>query len=199
MLHPARSYEEACRNFRWRIPGRYNIGIDVCDRHATGGADGHRTALICVEDDGQVRRWSFRELMLASNRLGNALHALGVGRGDRVGILLGQSVECALAHLAAYKLGAVAVPLFTLFGEDALEYRLSDSGAKALITDSAQLAKVAPVRDRLPELSVVLSVGGGSKARDFWTTLEQGADALLPELTGPDDPALIIYTSGTTG
>ena len=71
-----------------------------------------------------------------SNRLANALRAHGIGRGDRVSILLPQSPEVAAIHIAIYKLGAVALPLAVLFGVDALSYRLENSGAKALITNA---------------------------------------------------------------
>lgn len=196
MLPHADSYAEVCRAFRWQVPSRYNIAVDACDRHADGG---RRTALIVEDEGGRITRHSFDELKADSNRLANALEGMGMLRGDRVGILLGQSLETALAHLAVYKLGAIALPLFTLFGEDALEYRLRDSGARAVITDAANLDKLAGLRPRLPDLRLVLSVGGGPDAHDFWTTVSHAADSFAPADTAADDPALIIYTSGTTG
>jgi acetyl-CoA synthetase len=120
-----------------------------------------------------------------------------VRRGDRVGILLPQRPETAIAHLAVYKLGAVAVPLFVQFGPDALEHRLADSGARALITDGENLVKVPP---GLPGLTTVLVVDGDSSVNPlFWTTLERASEDFAPADTGRDDPAMIIYTSGTTG
>ena len=111
-----------------------------------------------------------------------------------------QSPETAVAHIAAYKAGMIAVPLFVLFGADALEYRLADSGARALITDAANYPKVAALRERLPELKLVLVVGGGDNdALDFAALLERASDAFAPVDTAADDPAVIIYTSGTTG
>ena len=181
------TWEEVRAAFRWRLPSRYNIAEHVCERHV--GAK--RPALICPDPaGGDPREWSFRELSRLSNRLANALGASGVRRGDRVAILLGQSVETGLAHLAAYKLGAVALPLFTLFGAEALEHRLRDSGAKALITDAEGREKTAALD--LPELSTVV-------ADDFWDLLERGSDRFEMAATGPDDPALLMYTSGTTG
>ena len=132
--------------FRWQVPARFNIGVACCDRHADG--DG-RLALIYEAPDGTVERFSFDDLKRLSNRCANALQGLGIGRGDRVGVLLPQRPETAIAHLAIYKLGAVAVPLFVQFGPDALEHRLADSGARALITDGDNLAKV-PVRPARP-------------------------------------------------
>jgi len=195
VLPRAESYEALRAGFRWRIPAHYNIGVDACDKWAEGP---DRTALIHKRADGGVRRYGFRELKRLSNRLANVLAARGIGRGDRVAVLLPQAPETAVAHIAAYKLGAIAVPLFSLFGPEALEYRLSDSGAKALITDRGGLEKVVPLRDRLPGLAVLLSVDGGP-ALDFHAELERASDAFAPCDTAAEDPALIIYTSGTTG
>ncbi|MEX0922925.1 MAG: acyl-CoA synthetase [Rhodovibrionaceae bacterium] len=197
MLERASDYESLTAAFRWRIPGRYNIGVDACDKWADGS---NRLALIHLKADGGIARYSFDDLKVMSNRLANALKARGIARGERIGILLPQAPETAIAHLAAYKLGCIAVPLFVLFGEEALEYRLSDSGAKVLITDEGGLQKILPLRPQLPELALVLSIDGpGQDTLGFHGELEHASGDFTPEDTGPDDPALIIYTSGTTG
>jgi len=197
MLPEAATYDELRARFRWLVPARYNIGFDVCDKWAD---DPGRLALIHRRADGSSERYSFRDLMRLSNRLANALAAQGITRGDRVGILLPQAPETAIAHIATYKLGAVAVPLFTLFGADALVYRLADSAARVLVTDAGGLAKLAEIRDRLPELALVLSIDGPADgALGFHALLERASDGFTPVRTLADDPALIIYTSGTTG
>ncbi|MDF1791422.1 MAG: acyl-CoA synthetase [Thalassobaculaceae bacterium] len=199
MLDPAASYEEARARFRWRVPERYNIGVDICDRHADAGAG---TALIHVLGDGTVREVSFPELKRASNRLANVLTGAGLARGDRVAILLPQRPETATAHIAAHKAGMVSVPLFTLFGEDALQYRLSDSVAAALVTDRESLPKVEAIRDRLPGLKLILVVDetrNGDGWQPYGPALDAASDAFAPVDTLADDPAIIIYTSGTTG
>ncbi|MEE8499711.1 MAG: AMP-binding protein, partial [Kiloniellales bacterium] len=201
MLKAGKSYADVRARFRWNVPARYNIGVDVCDKWA---GDKDRLALVYKRAPGEpgaaVERYTFAELKRASNKLANALAAHGVHRGDRIGILLPQAPETALAHIAAYKLGAIALPLFTLFGPDALEYRLSDSGAKALVTDAGGLAKLAELRDRLPALELVLCVdGAGDGVLGFHDELDKANDAFTPADTAADDPALIIYTSGTTG
>jgi acetyl-CoA synthetase len=194
MLHRGDSYDEVYRAFRWEVPERFNIGVAACDRHATG--DG-RLALIYEAPDGTVERFSFDDLKRLSNRCANALSGLGIRPGDRIGILLPQRPETAIAHLAVYKLGAVAVPLFIQFGPDALEHRLADSGARALITDGENLAKVP---SSLPDLATILVVDGDSGGHAlFWPALERASDRFAPADTAQDDPALIIYTSGTTG
>lgn len=201
MLKPSHSYEEALRSFSWHIPENYNIGVDAIDKHTLPGADANRTALITELENGEVGRYSFADLKRLSNCLANAMQGLGIQKGDRVAILLQQSLETALAHIAAYKLGAIVVPLFTLFGEDALLYRLSDSAARLLVTDIAHLDKVMGLKSELPRLETLLVVGSQNKAGavDFWAAMMSASDQFTPIATKADDPALIIYTSGTTG
>jgi len=204
MLERGGTYDEVYGRFRWRVPARFNIGVACCDRHAA--EDGGRAALIYLDETGGLARFSFADIRAHSNRLANTLAAHGLRRGDRLGILLPQSPETAIAHIAAYKAGVIAVPLFALFGEDALEYRLANSGAKGLITDEASLAKLAAIRPRLPDLALVLAARGEESgaplpegALDFWRALEQASDQFAPIDSGADEAALIIYTSGTTG
>jgi acetyl-CoA synthetase len=197
MLRKAADYARLAGGFRWEVPARYNIAVDVCDRHADGG---DRLALVHVEEDGTERRFGFDGLKRLSNRFANVLGAHGLDRGDRVAILLPQAPETAVAHLAAFKAGMVSVPLFTLFGEDALLFRLADSGARALVTDRAGAAKIAPLRDRLPDLERIYAIDGQTDgAEDFHALLERASDEIRPVDTAADDPAVIIYTSGTTG
>ncbi len=184
-------------SFVWKVPDRYNIGVDVCDRHAD---DPGRVALIVEEEDGTVRRHTFAEMRALTNRLCNVLVAHGLQRGDRLAVLLPQSPETAIAHVAGFKAGLITIPLFALFGAEALEYRLGDSGARVLVTDVAGYEKVAPLRDRLPGLELVLCIDGAPEGTvGFQEALAGASDEFTPVDTGPDDPAVIIYTSGTTG
>lgn len=130
------------------------------------------------------------------------LVAGGLKRGDRVAVFLPQSPETAIAHIAAFKAGMISVPLFTLFGDEALEFRLAASGAKAIVTDIGGLAKLARVRAHLPELRHVFVTGtdaGSGEARLFDVELEKASDRFTPVDTAADDPGIIIFTSGTTG
>lgn len=196
MLTPGKDYESVTAAFRWRVPERYNIAVDVCDRHAASGG----VAMIVEDESGAVSRHSFQDLARRSNRLANALRHLGIGRGDRVAVLLSQGPELALAHLAAYKLGAIVLPLFALFGPDAIAYRLKDSGAKALITDDQGLPKAREAEKERDEPTILIAAGkGDGLTHDFHSLIERGSDSFDPVDTSPDDPALIMYTSGTTG
>lgn len=196
MLTPGADYDSVVAAFQWRVPARYNIAVDVCDRHAT--ADG--VAMIVEDEAGKVTRHSFRDLSRLSNRFANALRHLGVQRGDRVAVLLSQGPELAVAHLAAYKLGAIVLPLFALFGPDAIAYRLKDSGAKVLITDGQGLPKAREAERELDApVTMIVAGHGDAGVHGFQALMEHGADAFDPVDTAADDPALIMYTSGTTG
>ncbi len=198
MLKPGKTYSEVVDAFSWKVPRYYNIGVDVCDKWAS---QRYRLALIFEDESGHVEKYTFWELRRLSNRLANALSALGIQRGDRVGILLPQCPETAISHIATYKIGAIAIPLFTLFGPDALEYRLSNGEAKAIITDWANLEKVLEIRERLPKLGLIMVTRGEPMegVTDLWRAMEKGSVEFTPARTKADDPALIIYTSGTTG
>ena len=198
MLQKKSSYDEVYRSFRWPIPEYYNIGVDVCDKWAD---ERYRLALIYEDESGRTEKYTFWDIKRLSNRLANAFQAYGVTRGDRVAILLPQCPETAIAHIAIYKLGAIAVPLFTLFGPDALEYRLVNSGTKAIVTDGANIEKVLQIRDRLTDLQLLFVTRGKPEAGviDFWGAIEKGATRSDPVPTKANDPALIIYASGTTG
>src|SRR6516225_4880560 len=195
MLLAADTYDGLAAAFEWRIPPQYNIGVDACDKWADGSG---RLALICETREGQATRYSFDELKSLSDRFANALRKRGVQKGDRVGIFLAQSLETALAHLAVYKCGAIAVPLFALFGPDALEYRLADSGAVALVTDMSGAQKIASVRATLPELRSIFCVDvdradSALQLESFWAALNDSSAVFNPEPTAADDPAVIIY------
>ena len=191
------SYEHLTRRFRWRVPPRYNIAADVCDRWARDDA---RIALVHKSTDGTVRAYGFGEIQRQANRLANALTHWRVGRGDRVGILLPQSPEAAVSHMAAYKLGAIAVQCALVLGTEALRYRLAHCGVRVLITDRIGAEKVSLFVDDLPqELTLVVTDEPFEKAKDFHGELAKASDEYATVQTASSDPAFMIYTSGTTG
>jgi acetyl-CoA synthetase len=198
LIEPGFGWSALQARFRWPRRTRFNMAEACCDAWARRAPE--RLALRAVGADGAVRDWRYGELARTARRLANVLAGHGVGRGDRVAVLLPQVAEAALTHLAAYRLGAVVVPLFTPFGEDALAYRLRDSGAKALVTDAANLPKVLAIRDTLPELATIFAIDGReSGVEALWPEIGRARDAAPMAATGPDDPAFISYTSGTTG
>ena len=201
MLPDASTFEELRARFRWDIPEFYNIGVDVCDRWAE--IDEGRVALIdadFVYEGLEGFNCSYGKLRDLSNQTAHLLRAHGVNRGDRVGILLPQAPETLYGHIAVYKLGAIALPLFTLFGAEALEHRLTDSGAVAVITNAAGADKLAAIREKLPALKTIFCVDGEREGSvDFHLRRYEQSLDFEPVKTRADDPALLIYTSGTTG
>jgi acetyl-CoA synthetase len=198
MLTETSDYDDLYRAFRWDVPARFNIATACCDRHADGS---NRLALIYVDEDGGAQRTSFDEMKALSSRFANVLKADGLARGDRVAVFLSQSLELPIVHLAAFRSGLVSVPLFTLFGEDALEFRLANSGAKAVVTDESGWEKLSKIRDRLPYLQdiYVASDAVHAGAKSFWSAIEEASEPFTTVDTSAEDPAIIIYTSGTTG
>ena len=193
-------YETLYRQFQWEIPEHFNMGIDVCDKNAVNTPE--KLALIVVEPGKQPISYTFLHLKRLSNKLANLFKAHRLDRGERVGILMGQSLEVAISHIAAWKIGAISIPLFTLFGEDALRFRLKDSQAKLLVTDTDNLPKIEAIRDDLPHLKLIIvvnqKVDDGDQI-DFWKGMEEASDAFTPVNTLSEAPAFICYTSGTTG
>ena len=198
MLADIRDYEALYARFCWAVPERYNIGVDVCDRWAAIAPQ--RPAIIDVAADGATTVLDYGGLREASNRLANALQARGVRPGDRVALLLPQGRNVAITHVAIYKLGAIALPLADVFGIDALRYRLTDSGAKVLITHAGGLARLDDADDDFEHPDLIVSIDGpAAGAEGFHEICAKASPDFTPLDTLADDPALMIYTSGTTG
>ena len=199
MLDEKPSYEALYRDFRWSIPERFNIARAVADDWAARDPD--RICLEHFEPGGHHRRMTYGALAARSSSLAHGLIAQGIGAGDRVAILLPQGFETVISHLAAYRIGAIAVPLALLFGAEALEYRLRHSGAKVVITNRFGFERLAPIRADLPDLDLVVLVDDQSEpgTLSFQALSENGPEHFPTVDSSPDDPAMMIYTSGTTG
>ncbi|QDX40945.1 acyl-CoA synthetase [Salarchaeum sp. JOR-1] len=183
--------------FEWEVPDRFNMAHYVCDRWD----DDERVALY-AEDGDRERTLTFGDLADATDRLANHLAARGVEPGDRVGVNAPQKPETVIAHVAAWKLGAVSVPLSTLFGVDGLSYRLDDSGTVACVVDASNVDTLRDVRDDLDDHHTVLTVDvddpTGDEA-DLWDAIDDSSADFDTADTDAEDDAIIIYTSGTTG
>jgi len=191
-------YAELHAGHRWEVPAQFNIAHACCGRWADDRA---RFALYWEDESGAASSHTFWDLAREADRLSNVLAELGVGRGDKVALILPQRRETVVAHLAVYQMGAVAVPLSFLFGPDALEYRLADSQSRVAIVDAQSLPSIEPIRARLPGLTHVIGGAGarGADLLDYDTAVSAAPPRFAPVATGADDPALIVYTSGTTG
>jgi acetyl-CoA synthetase len=194
------NWEAMHRGFGWQVPERFNIAQACCTRWARESDAARRIAIRAHGPTGP-RTLSFAQLQREANAMSNLLAGLGVRRGDRVAIVMPQRFETAIAYMAVFQLGAVAMPLSMLFGPEALEYRLQDSEAAVAICDESSIANIAQVRAQCPTLRTVVGVGGAAAQADLgWEAQRAMLEAeFVPAATHADDGAVLIYTSGTTG
>ncbi|ARS91610.1 acyl-CoA synthetase [Natrarchaeobaculum aegyptiacum] len=200
-------YDQLREAFEWEVPNRFNMATFVCDRWAEDGETSDRVALYVDGERGERDQYTFGEFHEVTNRLANALADAGVERGDRIGVNAPQTPETVFAHVAAWKLGAVSVPLSTLFGPDALAYRLTDSEARVCVVHESNVDALREVAADVPTLESVLTVGDvdppdddhDDLEDDFWEALEAQPSAFETVDTAAEDDAIVIYTSGTTG
>jgi len=193
-------YEELHAAFRWQVPDDFNIAEACCGRWARDTPKA--TAIYFDSESGCRAQYSYAQLQRAANRLSNALLNQGVRRGHRVAIQLPQRFETAVAHIALQQIGAVAMPLSMLFGAEALEYRLQDSGAVLAIAAGEALPALREIKGRCPTLRRILVVGECSVEDGElpWMDVLQAEEARFkPVATKAGDAAILIYTSGTTG
>lgn len=194
-----RTYDEMIANFRWQVPARFNIAEAIVGRHAATTPDA--PAIIHENGDGVITVWTFSRLAEAAERLAHALAAAGISRGSIVAVHLSQCPENLIAHVAALRLGAIVMPLFALFGPDAIRFRLQDSGARALITSADSIERVATGLAGIETLRHIVSIDGPGPlgALGFWELVASAHPGGIAADTAADDPAYLMYTSGTTG
>ena len=182
--------------------GGLNIAHEAVDRWVAAGL-GERTALRWRGKNGERREFSYADLARLSNRFANGLRRLGIGRGDRIGVLAGRIPELYITALGALKAGAVFCPLFSAFGPEPVRVRLAKSRARVLVTTALlHERKVRAQRGALPDLEyVLLTDGSGAEpgVHSFHALLEAGSDQFAIPFTDPEDWALLHFTSGTTG
>jgi len=208
-------YARACSEFSWPsarsqldgLPdGRgLNIAHEAIDRHAAG-ARPHRVALRWISKDGVRRDYTYTDLRDETSRFANVLKSLGVGKGDPVAVLAGRIPELYIAALGALKNGSVFTPLFSAFGPEPIQSRISIARAKVLVTtDALYHRKVEALRTSLPSLEHVLLIGDRQQVRkvsgvSHLRTLMSDADRRFTiPVTDAEDAALLHFTSGTTG
>ncbi|MEU5836660.1 AMP-binding protein [Streptomyces diacarni] len=174
------AYRRLVEEHRWSVPERYNMAADVADRHP-----GDKLALIFEDHTGYREEVTWQRVQDRSRQIAAELHRIGVRKGDRVAVLLPQRTDTPATYLGVLRTGAVLVTMSLLWADEPIRYRLADSGATVLVTETAALERAGAFS------GAVVNVD------------DPAIDALPPEFatveTAPDDPALIFYTSGTTG
>ena len=191
LLRHREDYDAARAEFRWPQPAEFNWALDWFD---TIAAREDRLALWIVEADGGERKLTFGDLTRRSNQVANWLRGLGVARGDKLILMLGNQVELWETILAAMKLGAVIIPATTLLGAADLRDRVDRGGAKHVVTTAADAAKFADVPGDYTRIAV-----GGADGWQSYSDSEAADESFTPD--GPTraaDPLLLYFTSGTT-
>ncbi len=201
--------------FRWFADGELNVSYNCLDRHIP--AQGDKTALIFEDDDGNVTRYSYRQLLVEVSQFANALKSLGVAKGDRVVIYLPMIPQAVIAMQACARIGATHSVVFGGFSSQALRDRVEDAGAKVIITADGgkRGGKVVPLKKACDEalaegcksiekVVVFRRVGEGAamqEGRDvWWHDLTAGQNTECePEWVNAEHPLFLLYTSGSTG
>ncbi len=196
-------YAELHQNFAWHVPEYFNIAEVCCSRWARdsgASSDAIKNIAVCAHKQGSTATfYTYFELKKAADALSHVLQGLGVQRGDRVAIVMPQRFETAVAYMAVFQLGAVAMPLSMLFGPEALEYRLQDSEAVVAIADESSMASLQQVRTSCPALKQVIAVGDCIADIPYEAAIAKHNSTFTAVKTKAEEAAILIYTSGTTG
>ncbi|MGF3584613.1 MAG: acyl-CoA synthetase [Thermoplasmatota archaeon] len=193
------NYEKEFKSWKWDIPENYNIGYDVCDKHAEGKKK-DKIALFWENFEGKTKRFTFGEISSLSNQFGNVLKKLGFKEGDRFLIRLPNIPEFQVSFIGGVKIGAVPIPSSVMFRSHEVEYRVNDSGSKAVITTPKYAKEVHEVEKNCPTLRNIIVVGDAEKNEISYDDLMKTASSSIKlEQTRSDDMAFFCYTSGTTG
>ncbi len=191
---------------RWFTGGKLNW-VDTVFAHEPG-----RLAVIAETEAGAVERITYAELQARVGAFAAGLEAMGLRRGDRIGLLMAMGIEAVVSVLAVSSIGAIAAPLFSGFGTEAIIARLQSAGARALIVTSGfhrrgrwvdVTATIEAARSHLPALRHLIVCSPASDAVPPgavpWQSVARPAGAHVPARMDPNDPMMVIYTSGTTG
>ena len=187
-------------SFRWLVPANLNIAVECCHRWAQSTAHARQIAIFFEDEASQREIWTYERLSQTANQLSNGLTRMGVKRGDRVAVVLGQRPENVVAHMAIYSLGAIALPLSNLFGPEALEQRIKDAEARVAIFDDTSSVNVLAALPRCTALKQLIGINVQDERVLHWRSLLiRQPTEFKPVQTKSSDPAILLYTSGTTG
>ncbi len=193
----SKRYDALCREFRWSIPATFNFGTDVVDAWAAA-RDG--LALITENGAGEVETYRFSDIARLSNRLANVLRQQGIGKGDRVIVVMPRIAAWQISMIACLKLGAVAIPCIEMLTERDLAYRVENSGARGVICRSGQVPKFTAIESLLPvRVAVGAARAGQTGWLDFEAAIAGASESLVAATVAAEDPAVMYYTSGSTG
>src|SRR5438094_3339942 len=172
----ADSYEQLCAGHRWEVPAQYNIASDVCDKHPRD-----KLARVWERCDGSYRELAWGELQDRASQAAHVLRANDIERGDRVAVVAPATPETAAIFFGVWKLGAILLSMSVLYGDESIRHRLTDSGAKLIVTDAANAGRFGTAAT---ELLLVNDEAFG----------DASTHPIICD-TSADDPAQLYYTS----
>jgi len=207
------SYEDRVKNFDWSVAEKeleysegkeLNIGWYCSDRICQNGQAG-KTALIWEGHGGIEKNFTFNDIRLASNTIAAFLQKLGIKNEDRVCLFMDKIPELYIGFLGILKIGAIAQPLFSAFGDESLFVRLDNAKTSAIITQRKHVSKVRKIIDKMPYLKHIIIVDHDEKKqlqdKEIPFSLEDSTPVeninIFP--TKAESPSVLHYTSGTTG
>src|SRR3989344_7004901 len=187
------SYKTYTQELTWFDKDTINAAYNAITRNTLSSRK-NKLALLWESEEGEKKKYTFADIEEISNQIAHYLRHLGIEKGDRVFLFLPRIPELYFSFIAILKIGAVAGTLFSAFGPQALFDRLSQSGAKILITTSEMEKRLETIRSKLEHLEKVVLVDKGF--HDAYSSMSQ---ELKVTHTHEDDNAFMLYTSGTTG
>ena len=192
-------YKKEWSSWKWDIPNEYNIGYDVVDKH-TKTDKKNKIALYWENAEGETDKFTFLEMKHLSNKFGNALKKIGFKKGDRFLIRLPNLPQFQISFLGGVKIGVIPIPSSVMFRAHEIEYRINDSGSKAIITTSRYVDEVNKIKDNCPTLKNIIIVDEAYDDQlSYDELMKKSSHNLEIEPTKKDDMAFFCYTSGTTG
>jgi acyl-coenzyme A synthetase/AMP-(fatty) acid ligase len=199
--HNMTDYQQARRDFTWEVAEDYNFAIDTIGKWAR---DPEKLAMLWIGPDGAEERYTFTHFDEQSSRAAHAFEKLGIGKGDRVLLMLPRVVEWWETMLGLMKLGAIGIPCTTLLTPKDIAYRAEVAEAAALVTDASGVAKLNQVREQCPTIKHVIAVGEPGEACPdgcvgYHPTVDAATLTWYDRRTVASDPCLIYFTSGTVG
>ena len=212
-MSTAVTYEDRYRNFKWQQSeseleygknGMFNIGYYCSDRICELGK-GDKLGLIWEGYSGEIKKYTYNEIRVFSNTIAQFLKDMGLSVGDRICLFLDKVPELYIGFVGILKMGGIAQPLFSAFGEEALFTRLDDAKTSAIITSKKHLGKVRRIKNKLPELTKIIVVdaeeGAQLQVHEMPFSMEKANKVERFEIVkcGPEVPSVLHYTSGTTG
>jgi acetyl-CoA synthetase len=208
-----KSYEECYKDFNWQQSeaeleygknGMFNIGYFCCDRICELGK-GNKVGLIWEGFSGEIKTYTYNDIRVYSNTIAQFLKDTGLSVGDRICLFLDKVPELYIGFIGILKMGGIAQPLFSAFGEEALFTRLDDAKTSAIVTSKKHLGKVRRIKNKLPQLTKIIVVDADEAAspqvNEIHFSMEKAKKVENFEIvkSGPEVPSVIHYTSGTTG